>query len=120
MLALRQSLTLVGGVLALGVLVATLFAPWIAQHDPFEQNAIARLTPPDVTHMLGRDGFGRDVLARLLYAGRVSLSVGLGAVLLGGAIGTLLGVLAGYGGRRLENALMRTMDVLMAFPSLLL
>jgi peptide/nickel transport system permease protein len=116
----RNRLTLLGAALVLAVLLATLGAPWLVLHDPFEQSAINRLTPPDTSHILGRDAFGRDVLARLVYAGRISLSVGIGAVALGGVLGALLGVLAGYGGRVLASALMRVVDVLMAFPSLLL
>jgi peptide/nickel transport system permease protein len=116
----RNRAALVGSLLTLGIVVATLCAPWITRHDPFDQSAIDRLTSPDASYFLGRDAFGRDVLARLLYAGRISLIVGLGAVSLGGSLGTVLGLLAGYSGRWLENTLMRMVDVLMAFPSLLL
>jgi peptide/nickel transport system permease protein len=70
--------------------------------------------------LLGQDTFGRDVLARILFAGRVSLLVGLGSVVLGGAIGCVMGLVAGYAGGYAENAIMRVVDVLMAFPSLLL
>jgi peptide/nickel transport system permease protein len=84
------------------------------------QDARARLSAPDPAHLLGRDSFGRDVFARVLHAGRVSLLVGVCAVLLGGTIGSSLGLLAGYVGGRLENAVMRVVDTLMAFPSLLL
>jgi peptide/nickel transport system permease protein len=102
------------------VLVGAATAPLISAYDPFEQSARNRLTPPDTVHIMGRDGFGRDVLSRLLYAGRISLSVGVGSVALSAAIGTLLGLVAGYGGRRLETLVMRGVDVMMSFPSLLL
>jgi peptide/nickel transport system permease protein len=109
-----------GLVLALAVTGLSVGAPVVASWDPLEQSARARLQAPDHTHLLGRDAFGRDVFARLLHAGRVSLLVGVAAVCLGGTLGSLLGLCAGYAGGRVENAIMRTVDVLMAFPSLLL
>lgn len=112
--------TLVGLVLATTIILAAALAPLIAQADPFDQSPANRLLPPDALHLLGRDTFGRDVLARLLFAGRVSLSVGVGSVLWGGTLGTLVGLVAAYRGGHLETLLMRGVDVLMSFPSLLL
>jgi peptide/nickel transport system permease protein len=109
-----------GVVLGLLVALAAAGAPLISPLDPYQQSAADRLRGPDAAHPMGRDTFGRDVFARVLYAGRVSLVVGIGSVALGGALGTLLGLIAGSGGRRGEDALMRAVDVLMAFPSLLL
>ena len=109
-----------GVALALLLILAAAAAPFIAPYDPFEQSATNRLHAPDAAHIFGRDTFGRDVFARLLYAGRVSLTVGLGAVALGGGLGTLLGLTAGYAGQRLEALLLRGVDVLMSFPSLLM
>jgi peptide/nickel transport system permease protein len=108
--------------LALAVLVTgfSAAAPLVTPIDPLEQSSRSRLQPPDGTHLLGRDTFGRDVLARVIYAGRVSLLVGVCSVLLGGVLGSGLGLVAGYGGGKLENVIMRGVDVLMAFPSLLL
>jgi peptide/nickel transport system permease protein len=111
---------ILGVTLGIVVIVAAVGAPLISPFNPFEQSTANRLTGPDALHLLGRDTFGRDLFTRVLYAGRVSLLVGVGSVALGGALGTLLGVFAGYGGRWVENAIMRTVDVLMAFPSLLL
>jgi peptide/nickel transport system permease protein len=113
-------LAVLGLVLGGLVLLAAACAPLLTSFGPFDQSAADRLAGPDATHLLGRDTFGRDVLTRVLYAGRVSLLVGLGSVALGGTLGTLLGLVAGYSGRWLETVLMRTVDVLMAFPSLLL
>jgi peptide/nickel transport system permease protein len=112
--------TLVG--LALVVLVVGLAvgAPLITPQDPTLQDASRRLSSPDATHLFGRDTFGRDILARVLYAGRVSLTVGVGAAVLAGVLGTCVGLLAGYSGRWIESACMRGVDILMAFPSLLL
>src|ERR1700716_3735658 len=110
----------VGVVLGILVLVAAAGAPLISSLDPFEQSAADRMDGPDAVHIMGRDTFGRDIFARVLYAGRVSLLVGVGSVALGGVVGTLLGLIAGYSGRWVENLVMRAVDVLMAFPSLLL
>src|SRR5262245_34821290 len=109
-----------GAVLGLVVLLASVAAPLISPFDPAEQSATDRLDRPDAVHIMGRDAFGRDVFARVLWAGRVSLTVGAGSVALGGALGTLLGLVAGYNGRWVESLLMRAVDILMAFPSLLL
>ncbi len=109
-----------GLALALFVLTAAAAAPLISPQDPFAQSAVNRLNAPDLVHWLGRDTFGRDIFSRLLYAGRITLTVGLGAAVLGGTLGTLLGLVAGYSGGRVETALMRVVDILMSFPSLLL
>jgi len=111
----------VGGlVLAILVMLCSIAAPLIASLDPLEQASRSRLQPPDRVHVLGRDAFGRDVFARVLHAGRVSLLVGAGSVMLGGVLGSLMGLVAGYSGRKVENAIMRVVDTMMAFPSLLL
>lgn len=111
---------LLGLVLGILVVLAAAGAPLISPLDPFAQSAADRLTGPDAEHIMGRDAFGRDIFARVLLAGRVSLVVGLGSVALGGVLGTLLGLVAGSSGRTVENLVMRAVDVLMAFPSLLL
>src|SRR5262245_26769855 len=116
----RNRPAVVGLVLVVAITGLALLAPLLPAHDPLEQNARARLRSPDSTHLLGRDGFGRDVLARVLHAGRISLLVGLCSVVVGAALGSGLGLVAGYGGPTTENVLMRLVDVLMAFPNLLL
>jgi peptide/nickel transport system permease protein len=113
-------IAVVGLILTILVAAASIGAPLVSPLDPFEQSAINRLDGPDAVHIMGRDTFGRDIFARVLYAGRVSLLVGVGAVALGGLLGTLLGLIAGYSGRWVENVTMRAIDILMAFPSLLL
>jgi peptide/nickel transport system permease protein len=112
--------TLVGLALVLLVIALAVGAPLISAHDPSLQDVAHRLSGPDATHLFGRDTYGRDIFARVLYAGRVSLTVGIGAVILAAALGTLVGLLAGYSGRWTEGVLMRGVDILMAFPSLLL
>ncbi len=116
----RNRIALVGLVLGLLIAGAATAAPLISRLDPLDQSPAHRLDAPDAAHPMGRDTFGRDVFARVLQAGRFSLVVGIGSVALGAALGTLLGLLAGYGGRWADTAVMRVVDLLMAFPSLLL
>lgn len=116
----RNRLAIVGLVLVILLVILSIGAHLVAPADPFEQDTATRLSPPSQGHPLGQDTYGRDILARLLYAGRVSLLVGVGSVLLGGAIGTILGLIAGFIGGRVENLLMRLVDIIMVFPSLLL
>ena len=94
--------------------------PLLAPFDPTKQDAYRRLEAPSLAHPMGLDTYGRDILSRVIYGGRVSLMVGICSVLVGGAMGTLLGLVAGYSGGRVENAIMRGIDVLMAFPSLIM
>jgi peptide/nickel transport system permease protein len=109
------------------VTVAAIFGPALAPKDPNRQNIIARLQPPltpsrngEVEHLLGTDGLGRDILSRLIYGARISLMVGLTAVLIGGTLGTLLGMMAGYFGGRMDDVIMRVTDIQLAFPFILL
>jgi peptide/nickel transport system permease protein len=113
-------LALVGVGLAVLVVLVGVAGPLLGGLDPLAQNAADRLAAPGPGHVMGRDGFGRDVLARVVYAARISLGVGLGSVAIGAGLGVLLGLVAGYAGRWPESVLMRVVDVLMAFPSLLL
>ncbi|NMB25728.1 MAG: ABC transporter permease [Firmicutes bacterium] len=107
------------GVLIFLILASTL-APWLAPHDPYEQNLVMRFKPIGTKgHPLGTDSFGRDMLSRLLYGSRISLVVGLSSVTLGLVFGVTLGLIAGYY-RRLDNLIMRVIDVMLAFPGVLL
>jgi ABC-type dipeptide/oligopeptide/nickel transport system permease subunit len=115
------------GALFLVLLVlAAIFAPWVAPYDPAEQSLTDRLDPPfwqgegSWSHPLGTDNLGRDVLSRLIYGARVSLLVGLAVVGLAGLYGVGLGLLAGYKGGRANSFIMRYADTQMAFPGLLL
>jgi peptide/nickel transport system permease protein len=115
-------------ILLLGtVTFSAIFGPSVAPHDPNRQNIISRLKEPMQTDrrgtqlfVLGTDGLGRDVLSRLLYGARVSLLVGLVAVVVGGSLGTLLGMLGGYFGGRIDNVVMCLADIQLAFPFILL
>ncbi len=116
----RNRAALVGLAMSVIITLMSLAAPWLSQHDPLRQQARYRLDPPSQEYILGRDDFGRDIWSRILYAGRISLLVGVGSVVIGSSIGALIGLLAGYIGGKTEEFLMRSVDVLMAFPSLLL
>ncbi|MCY4182609.1 MAG: ABC transporter permease [Gammaproteobacteria bacterium] len=103
--------------LLLTALVA--LAPWLAPFDPAAMSVRERLSPPGDGFILGADVFGRDVLSRLLHAGRVSLTIGAGVALLSSVSGILIGLLAGFF-RRLDAPLSRLIDAMMAFPDILL
>jgi peptide/nickel transport system permease protein len=108
--------------LAIVVLVAlaAVFAPLFAPHDPIEQNILDRLKAPTADHLLGTDYFGRDTLSRLLFGARTSLVIGVGATLIAMVLGTAVGMLAGWRGGRFDALSMQAMDMLLAFPSLIL
>src|SRR5262245_29939366 len=109
--------------LALVVLAAVL-APWLAPHDPTQQESSASLRPGvwagNTTYLLGTDLQGRDVLSRLVYGARVSVAVGVAAVAISVVLGVLAGLVAGYYGGLLGDALMRLADIQLAFPAILL
>jgi peptide/nickel transport system permease protein len=107
-----------GGVLAV-MLLAGLAAPILAPYDPTAVQPVERLQAPSTTHWFGTDDLGRDVFSRALYGARVSLLVGLVVTLGAGSLGSVLGLLAGYD-RRLDGLIMRLLDGLLAFPSILL
>jgi len=109
-----------GACLLLALVAAALLAPAIAPYDPLRQDLANHLEPPSRQHPLGTDRLGRDVLSRLLFGARLSLAVGTAAVAGALAIGLVLGTLAGYGGRATDEIVMRTTDVLLAFPGILL
>ena len=110
----------VGLILFLSVCLLAIFAPLIAPHDPLAQNVFNRLKPPSAEHWLGTDFFGRDVLSRILYGAQISLVIGLVAITSAMIIGTAIGLVAGYYGGFIDIIAMQTMDVLLAFPSLIL
>ena len=106
--------------LFLFVVILALAAPWVAPHDPLRQSLLNRLQPPSETFWLGTDVYGRDILSRLIWGARISLMIGLFAIGSAMIIGSLIGIIAGYYGGRLDIVLMQAMDVLLAFPSLIL
>jgi len=117
----RDPLTMVCLAVLLAIVLAAVFAPLVAPADPFKTSMIRRLKPPGTPgFLLGTDELGRDMLSRLIYGGRISLFTGFTPVLVATLVGGTLGVIAGYLGGRVNMAIMRTMDVFYAFPSVLL
>jgi len=111
-------------VISLG-LVATLavisaMVPWLSPYDPDKPQLASQLKPPSASHVLGTDDLGRDLLTRILYGGRISLSIGVLAMLLAVVIGTTVGAMAGYYGRWTDNLLMRLTDLMLSIPALFL
>ena len=102
------------------ILLAVLFAPQITPYDPLQRNTPERNQPPSWLHPFGTDRIGRDIMSRVLYGGRLSLQVGFFSVALAAVFGVPLGLIAGYVGGWIDNVIMRVMDVILTFPSLIL
>jgi peptide/nickel transport system permease protein len=117
----RDRVAMVCAAILLLLIVAAVFAPWITPADPFKTSMLKRLLPVGSPgHWFGTDELGRDLLSRLIYGGRLSLMMGIIPVALAFVIGTTIGVLAGFLGGKVNMAVMRTLDVFYAFPSVLL
>ena len=117
----RDWVTLGFGVVVLAILLLAVFAPLLAPFDPYQQSIIGRLKPFGWRgHPWGTDELGRDMMSRLIYGGRISLLMGFAPVLVAVMVGGTLGVVGGFAGRFANAAIMRTMDVFYAFPSILL
>jgi peptide/nickel transport system permease protein len=119
---LRLLLRDVGAAISLGLVVLSillaLFAPWLAPYDPYDTNLMAIMQPPGGEYLLGTDGQGRDMLSRMLFGLRVTLSMGALSLIIGGSIGVLMGFCAAYY-RRLDGVLMRLVDIMLSFPAIL-
>ncbi|WP_029003130.1 ABC transporter permease [Azorhizobium doebereinerae] len=118
---LRDPVTMTCFTILLLIVLAAIFAPYVAPHDPYRTSMARRLIAPgDARYWLGTDELGRDLLSRLIYGGRLSLFMGFAPVLMATAIGGALGVIAGYVGGAMNMLIMRVIDVFYAFPSVLL
>lgn len=104
----------------LGVVMVAILAPWIAPHDPLEQDVFSRLQGPSAAYPLGTDYFGRCILSRLMHGARYSLVIGVVSTLAAMLVGSAIGILAGWYGGRFDVVVMQAMDVLLAFPALIL
>ncbi|MBN2471020.1 MAG: ABC transporter permease [Anaerolineae bacterium] len=116
----RNPLMVVGLTICLIWILISLLAPVIVPYSPLQQDMLYRLKPPDNLHAFGTDQLGRDVLARVMYGGRVSLPAGLLVILVSTIVGTVVGAVAGYLGGLWDEMLMRSTEVFMAFPTIIL
>ncbi|OED41336.1 peptide ABC transporter permease [Chromatiales bacterium (ex Bugula neritina AB1)] len=117
---LNNPLAVLGLVLFSVILFASVFAPWLTEHDPGKINLRAMMQPPSAEHWFGTDRTGRDVFARVLYGGRVSILVGLGSALLCALVGVLIGCYSGYRGGWFDAICLRISEIFMAFPQIIL
>ncbi|CAI8854330.1 MULTISPECIES: ABC transporter permease [Kosakonia] len=119
--AIPQQHALNAGLLIVGMwLCVALFAPWLAPFDPIMQDSTVSLLPPGSTHLFGTDNFGRDIFSRVLWGARVDLQICLLGVIFPFLLGTTLGALSGYLGGAVDALIMRTIDIVLAFPFLVL
>lgn len=115
-----MALTKIGTAIVALVLAVALVGPWAAPYDPAAQTLALRLDGPSAAHWFGLDELGRDIFTRVIYGARVSLMVGLIVVSVSASLGLLMGALAGYYGGRIDQLISRAMDILLAFPGILL
>ena len=118
--ATRSGALVVGLVLVAIAIAAALLAPWIAPHDPNEQSIVDKLAGPDATHWLGTDTFGRDVLSRILWGARISLTIGFLSTAIGVVVGVAIGIVSGYFGGAVDRWISGANDVLMSFPQIIM
>ncbi|MFS8535631.1 MAG: ABC transporter permease subunit [Limnochordales bacterium] len=116
----RPVMAWIGFVLVIVPVLASVFAPWLATHDPNQVNLARRLQPPSAEHWFGTDEVGRDLFSRVLDGGRRSIGAGVSVVLLAASAGIVLGGISGWVGGKLDLVLMRVMDIILAFPALVL
>jgi len=115
----RDRVAALAAIVLTTIVLAALLAPWIAPYDPYFTDLTKVMQPPDEKHWFGTDNTGRDIFSRVLYGTRNTLMLGLVGVVVGGLIGGLLGILAAYY-RRLDGWIMRLVDVMLAFPAILI
>jgi len=116
----KPVLAVVGTVIVAGLVLTALLAPWLAPRPVSEQELPRRLDPPSADRPLGCDELGRDILSRLIHGSRISLRVGFSVVLIAGCLGLVIGMVSGYCGGLVDELLMRLIDILLAFPGILL
>jgi glutathione transport system permease protein len=117
---LRQKVAVVAALVLLGLCLTAVLAPWLAPYDPTAADYENIMAGPSLAHWAGTDAFGRDVFSRIVFGARISLAVGFLSVSLGGTAGILLGLVAGFHGGWIDSLAMRSCDILLAFPGILL
>lgn len=119
-LLVRNPSAVLGGAVIVLMALMALLAPWLAPYDPIAISLRDRLAAPSALHWFGTDEMGRDILSRVMHGARISLIIGLVVITIAGGLGTLIGATAGYFGGKIDNVVMRVMDVILSFPSLVL
>ncbi|MEW6142923.1 MAG: ABC transporter permease [Chloroflexota bacterium] len=109
-----------GAAVFFGMIIIALIGPWITPYDPLSTDVMHRLQGPSWAHLMGTDEVGRDVVSRVILGARVSAIVGIGATLVGTTVGAVIGVISGYVGGKVDMGIQRIMDMIMAFPGLVL
>ncbi|AJY47894.1 ABC transporter permease [Martelella endophytica] len=117
---LRNSSLVAGGLISLSIVLAAIFAPFLATHEVTQMDMMHRFAWPSSGHILGTDNFGRDLWSRLVYGARVSMTIALISVTVAAVVGTIVGLVSGYFGGWVDNVLMRITDVFLGFPPLIL
>lgn len=110
----------IGLAILVAVIAIAAFAPLLTTHDPFAQDVMLQLSSPSAEHVFGTDEYGRDIWARLIYGARVSLMIGIASTAIAMIVGSAIGLLAGWYGGKFDAVVMQVMDVLLAFPALIL
>ncbi|HMN29833.1 MAG TPA: ABC transporter permease [Caldilineaceae bacterium] len=117
---LRKREAQIGGLIVLALILAALFAPWIAPFDPYALKVEDRLQPPNATYWFGTDDLGRDMFSRVIYGARTTIQTGVVVILIAATIGTVIGMISGFMGGKVDLVIMRVTDIGLAFPYILL
>ncbi|AYO29787.1 ABC transporter permease [Biomaibacter acetigenes] len=116
----RNKMAMVGAITIILLIFVAVFAPWVAPYDPYKVDLKEQFIAPGAKYFLGTDMYGRDVLSRVIFGTRISLIIGLVPSIISMVLGSVLGIISGYYGGKVDTAIMRVADMVMAFPSLLL
>lgn len=116
----KNKAAVVGGFFILLFIVVSIVGPWFTTYDPNQVAVLNKLQPPNAENWFGTDNFGRDIFTRIIHGMSLTLKVGFLSVGMGGSVGVVLGIFAGYYGGKVDTIIMRVMDVLLAFPGILL
>jgi peptide/nickel transport system permease protein len=116
----RNKMAVIGGVVIVLIVLIAIFAPWVAPYNPYKVDLNEQFQKPGLKYLLGTDMYGRDVLSRIIYGSRISLMIGLVPTIISMVVGSILGIISGYYGGKVDFIIMSISDMVLAFPSLLL